>query len=382
MDLLKQEKGSITLFVLISMIFFLMFLVGMYMLSATAESGVIEEQARIKEIYEQDINDIDNVYATLDNDSKKKLKDVIKVGDYVAYDPTAGVTDENLLSYTSPVGTGMSHGNGCSKTDDGIDLSKGQTFTANSDIKWRVLSINKETGEVVLISEEPIKTDAGRNFYMRGAIGYLYAEQELNEICKIYGYGKGANTLKEFKYYTGDIVEGLDEGIIRGSGARSINVKDINSITGYEPTEPIEYVHNFYYPTTLTANGKTTSPINRAYKHTYFSYESNDYISNTKDTVYEMIFGKKENANDEEWGHSHALASRSIDSENCWDGTAVAFCIDQVASGNVSSDAIAVSQADKLIEWTGIYKIRPIVYLKSDLKTTGKDENGAWIIAD
>lgn len=69
MNLLKQEKGSITLFVVISMLFFAMFLVGMYMLSATAESGVIEEQARIKEIYEQGVNDIDNVYATLDNES-------------------------------------------------------------------------------------------------------------------------------------------------------------------------------------------------------------------------------------------------------------------------------------------------------------------------
>lgn len=68
MDLLKQEKGSITLFVVISMLFFAMFLTGMYMLSATAESGVIEEQARIKEIYEQGVNDIDNVYATLDNE--------------------------------------------------------------------------------------------------------------------------------------------------------------------------------------------------------------------------------------------------------------------------------------------------------------------------
>lgn len=68
MDLLKQEKGSITLFVLISMLFFVMFLTGMYMLSATAESGVIEEQARIKEIYEQGVNDIDNVYATINND--------------------------------------------------------------------------------------------------------------------------------------------------------------------------------------------------------------------------------------------------------------------------------------------------------------------------
>ena len=69
MNLLKQEKGSITLFVLIAMLFFVMFLTGMYMLSASSESATVQEQARIKEIYEQGVNNIDDVYATLDNDS-------------------------------------------------------------------------------------------------------------------------------------------------------------------------------------------------------------------------------------------------------------------------------------------------------------------------
>lgn len=34
MNKLKQEKGSITVFVLISMLFFVLFLAGMYMLNA------------------------------------------------------------------------------------------------------------------------------------------------------------------------------------------------------------------------------------------------------------------------------------------------------------------------------------------------------------
>lgn len=84
MNLLKQEKGSITLFVLISMLFFVMFLTGMYMLSATAESGVIEEQARIKEIYEQGVNNIDEIYATLEREKSDIYN--LKVGDYVIYD--------------------------------------------------------------------------------------------------------------------------------------------------------------------------------------------------------------------------------------------------------------------------------------------------------
>ncbi len=104
MDLLKQEKGSITLFVVISMLFFIMFLTGMYMLSATAESGVIEEQARIKEIYEQGVNDIDNVYATLDRENSDIYN--LKVGDYVVYDSgeNGNITCRVLYKANSPYG--------------------------------------------------------------------------------------------------------------------------------------------------------------------------------------------------------------------------------------------------------------------------------------
>lgn len=373
MDLLKQEKGSITLFVLISMLFFVMFLTGMYMLSATAESGVIEEQARIKEIYEQGVNNIDEVYATLENDSRKYLKDVAKPGDYVAYDPTAGVTDENLLTYTSQVGTGMSHGNGCSKTDDGIDLSKGQTFTANSDIKWRVLSIDKETGEVVLISEEPIGTDTGKNFYMNGAIGYLYVEQELNEICKIYGYGKGANASKEFKYETGDIVEGLDEGTIKGSGARSININDINSITGYKHSIGTAISNTIFYPTKATSTGKSELAVKRSYADSFYTYTGSSYID-VNSSIYKILFGDKDTKEFYYW-----LASRA---ENIV-GNATGFWI-RAIYGEIVCEYITINTNNEGFQENsyGMGGVRPIVYLKSNVQTTRKDENGAWIIEE
>ncbi len=70
MKILKEEKGSITLFVLIAMLFFVMYLVGMYMLSANTESSLTRETARIKEIYEQGVNNIDDVYNTLERKDK------------------------------------------------------------------------------------------------------------------------------------------------------------------------------------------------------------------------------------------------------------------------------------------------------------------------
>ncbi len=85
MKILKSEKGSITLFVLLAMLFFVMYLVGMYMLSANSESSVIEESARIKEIYEQGVNNIDDVYNTELQKSYEQLSKIAKLGDYIKY---------------------------------------------------------------------------------------------------------------------------------------------------------------------------------------------------------------------------------------------------------------------------------------------------------
>lgn len=73
MKILKEEKGSITLFVLIAMLFFVMYLVGMYMLSANSESSLTRETARIKEIYEQGVNNIQDVYNTLERKNKTEV---------------------------------------------------------------------------------------------------------------------------------------------------------------------------------------------------------------------------------------------------------------------------------------------------------------------
>ena len=75
MKRLKQEKGSITLFVLVSMLFFVLFLAGMYMLNSSKEQTGISETARIKGIYEKDVNQIDDIYATLVNDLIYYVKD-------------------------------------------------------------------------------------------------------------------------------------------------------------------------------------------------------------------------------------------------------------------------------------------------------------------
>lgn len=246
----------------------------------------------------------DNPYTLgISNEENPTLASKVSIGDYVGYNVAEGVEDESKLKYESPVGTGMSHGNGHSA----------QKFTANSNIKWRVLNVDYSSGEVALISETPLQTDAGQDFYLNGAIGYLYAEQELNEICKIYGYGKGANTAKIFEYETGDVVEGLDKGTITGSGARSINAEDINKITGYDPTkdEAIkdtylkEYTRTIFHPTKTTESGVSPTAESRTDINTRYSYEKVDSINK----IYKMLFRNLEDTTDS----SYWLSSRGVE---------------------------------------------------------------------
>ena len=281
----------------------------------------------------------------------ESLASKVEVGDYVAY--KAGTTH----SYTSKKGTGITGGNG---------YDTPQTFTSNDDIKWRVLS--KENNEVVLISEEPLQTDDNKNFYLNGAIGYLYAEEELNKICSIYGYGVGANTSKPFSYEVGDVVEGVEQKAYTGSGARSITVEDVNKITGYTPNEPTTpYTKSIYYPTRTTETGKSVSAASRTDKYTYYSYTGSDKILATSNE-YKMLFENK----------YYWLASRCVRSVSSRSDFIVHF----VFNGNVLYTSVGVGNSDSFDEYSNRNGVCPIVYLKSDIQTSGKDSSGAWTIIE
>ncbi len=140
----------------------------------------------------------------------------LRIGDYINYDPTN--EGSNTTTYVSPQGTYHSSLQEAQK-DTNMNMEKGngyknQVFSVTADTKgWRVLGLNEDTHEILLISAEVVKTESSSNgyFYLRGQTGAEWGVKELNDICAIYGEGKGAN------------------------GARSINIEDIDKITGYIP---------------------------------------------------------------------------------------------------------------------------------------------------
>lgn len=62
---LKNEKGSISLFVLIIMIFFVIYSMGIFNSITNYEISQVKASKRIKDIYEKDINNVDDIYLDL-----------------------------------------------------------------------------------------------------------------------------------------------------------------------------------------------------------------------------------------------------------------------------------------------------------------------------
>lgn len=287
--------------------------------------------------------------------SEIKTAHILQIGDYVNYDPTKG--EEITTTYTSPQGTYHSN-QSAAIADTSENMTEGngygdQTFSvsANTD-GWRVLGIDEETDEILLISTDIVKTTNSKDFYLRGQTGAEWGVKELNDICAIYGEGKGA------------------------SGARSINVDDINKITGYNPEtaqcydgESYEYGNKVIYTKNAsniscqdTLNNKSGTYGNSSTIFRYYDEENNIwrtlttgdskqikstaylYYPNTLTTSssgkivgistdsieYEMLFSRTSN------GQDYWLASSFTDTRV----SGVNFGLCRAINGNVGDDIL------------------------------------------
>ena len=166
----------------------------------------------------------------------------IHVGDYVNFkDIINSELEEPNTSVASAADTGMSRTNYAGISD--------QTFTLSEDsnqLNWRVLG--EENGKIKLIAGSPLKTNDTNHphLYMYGANSYLTGPKVLDQICdKLYG---------EFSY--------VDE-------ARSVNMDDINEVTGITTAEEIKSVNlQPTYGGLQYGDTYTTSEYNQGYDWT------------------------------------------------------------------------------------------------------------------
>lgn len=319
--------------------------------------------------------------------------DYLKIGDYIDYNPTktdANKTqnvDSNKLTYTSPTGTATEHGNGYTSSETG----GGQKFTAKSTLKWRILNITNDTIEI--IPSEVIKKDEqdqnNGNFVISGARGYLYAEQELNEICKIYGYGYGADLSVGSTFKIGGPSSGEETTRrISDTGARSISVDDINKIANIsessnDVTRTFKYLivsygetsrptSNIFYPTidinkgnNTTGNSKTSGV--KKLKDTYYNYNKSQ-ISNTD--IQDILFNNKY------WTSSRCISTFS---------DTASFCVFRVGYDQVNTSTLLMCYTNRISTKTeSDFGVLPIVSLKSNVidlsnpTTTCGRENNPW----
>ncbi len=279
----------------------------------------------------------------------------IKVGDYVNYqNPTSG-------TYTvSGTKTGMQNykDNGSTVADE--DLNQVYNI-ANNQLNWRVLGIDEETGGLKLIAGSPMKKETTSNnpyLMMYGAQSYVTGVDELNNICALY----------------------KNDLAVR---ARSVNIDDVNAITGVTTEDKIKevnldaynggkqygetYSFTDQYTPESWLNNKTKTTVSGTVDGYYYAVNApseagvpaSASVSDT--TAYNLLFNNVEYGS----GACYWLASRGVraDSSYAYFGLGAVGAEDGLTFAN-GGDLMFISYGD---EYDDGLAVRPVVVLGSDV---------------
>ena len=304
-------------------------------------------------------NGIDVIWTDNGNDTFTKGDVTLKVGDIVNYDEGAGYSTTVEVSKSGYVNN--------------------QTYTTEN-LNWRVLEINAK-GELELISDNP----TSKKLYLKGERGYLNAEDILNNMCnKLYGQGTYA------------------------TGARSLNVEDINKLGNYDPKTYDEYgdIWTYRFPTsgeymqykrtkadgtlvrdwtsitelsyqtfrmpgeTETISANNRNDTGRSLENTYYEYTVADKVKQTtsdEKNMSDIIFEGTGSSKVSQW-----LASRYVYGGLLGAGWGL-FDIysDALYGGNLYYSNGKEDYYD--------FYVRPVVSLESDIKLSGNSNDG-WTI--
>lgn len=365
----NKEKGAITLFVLLAMLFFLIIIFSVFMASSNKQQSQISEVDKIKKEYEKSVDNIDQIYeTTLINN----LPNLLKIGDYVNY--TYDIVSEG---YALP------------QTQSGY--SNDRTIAQTKELNWRILNIDQENGTIDLISE----TVTNQAVYLNGALGYNNGVYLLNDICRtLYSnhnvniYARSLN-IEDIERQMNDI----------GKNAKNTYVNStINLQYGQTKTYGqigSETENNTYYPN-LYAKENTSGINTTTTKQDGIGNSENGYTSPTSDTstladsltvtqtfyyfkgtpanscfdnstLYDMVFNPSA---------QYFLASRF---SSCFDLSA-SFGLFRVNNGNLSAAYIFSSGSGSSTGNSSNYsgRLRPVVTVNIDqiLPCTGTAADG------
>ena len=274
----------------------------------------------------------------------------IQPGDYVAYTPT-GL--ESYVVNGNYSGTGMN-----------------QTVT-KEELNWRVLDKTQE-GKLRLISATPTETTVK----LQGANGYNNAVYILDELCNTLYKGENA-TAKSLKIE--DIQNKMNLSVWNYNNAASYGSTFNPSNRQY----PLMFAQEMgqivngrsgsldlsEQPSIMTGTGTAST---WTVKYTYW-YNQSMGASNYVDPMYHELFHTA--ATGTYWLSSRCVNARSDDA---------GFSVRYVTSSRVDAFHLFYSYGS---EYSGTYRVRPVVYLESNVKidtdvagANGGSPDTAWVI--
>ena len=268
-----KSKTGITLIALVVTIVVLLILAGITINLVFAEGGILQKAKDADNIHKEAVNtDWDAI-----NDITSKINELVdgtgstgvrtlvelydagelKIGDYVNYkNPTTGIY------VCTPDKSGLEE-----KAKEDEDGNYNQIFdVSKNQVKWRVLGKDTTTGGIKLVADCPVKMEGNETIdeLLKGTRndslclawngGILHGVEELNNIGALY-----KNNL--------------------ASSARSINLQDINEITGVTTEEKIKEVDNL----------SSFIGIEYGQSFTTEGYTPSSYLNNEKVTISERV---------------------------------------------------------------------------------------------
>lgn len=69
MKKIKSENGSITVMVIVAFIFCMTILINLYWTSTNYQVTVLQAEKRIKDVYGEDVNNIEQIYESINNET-------------------------------------------------------------------------------------------------------------------------------------------------------------------------------------------------------------------------------------------------------------------------------------------------------------------------
>ena len=334
---IKSDKGSITSFTLLSMLFFLVVVIAIY---ASVNTKIQKQEKEIKSVqdnYKQE--NIDDIYGNTLNGKAGLLATYVKVGDYVSYEPEA-LNEANLNTLKNNLNTYSG------KSDSTINSAINR-----DELKWRVLDVNEKTGQVRLISAEPTSS----KIELYGYNGYNNAVKLIDDACStLYNNSKLASKVQNLKieditrYMTTQPTDDKSEYTLADINYPNILKQEKNQTTKESATPELGISEQYDL---VTGNSKSDTIL----KNTYWKQSMNADTS-LKEKYYELFIKKQENYYSE-----YLISSRCITSSSYSAG----FCIRYISSNDVTAFGLCYS-SNKEYSISGA--LRPIITLNSNVQ--------------